>query len=350
MKKKVAWLGLDCHRRQCTLAHMDEEGQLVSCRSVPTEQQALVEAIQGVPAQSKNLMLEQCEVSRWIARVIRPHVQTLVVCDPRENHLLSRHHNKRDDRDALTLARLLRLGEYKAVWQPLEANRIAFRHAAGSYEDAVRHQTRLKLQIKGEYRQWGVMVSGSEVFHADKKQRFLGQLPPQARRPLELFYELLDAALKVESLARRHMSDLGREFPEIARLKTVPGVGRIGASLFVAYVQDPRRFSRDSQLHRYCRLGIRETSSDGKPLGFQRLDAAGHGSLKAISYRAWLTAPRRRQGPVWEFYRQSLERTGSTVHARLNTQRKVLSTLWRLWIHQEEFDPQRFLSASPPAV
>lgn len=349
MKKAVAWLGLDCHSRQSVLAHLDDEGQQVSCRSIPTEPEALIGAVKTIPGESKRLMLEECEISRWIARILRPVVETLVVCDPRENHLLSRHHNKRDDRDAYTLARLLRLGEYKAVWQPCESRRVAFRHATDSYEDAVRHQTRLKLQIKSEYRQWGVFLQGQEVFNKDKQARFLERLPCEARRPVELLHELLASALGVQRLALGHLRQMGREFPEISRLRKIPGIGWIGASLFVAYVQDPKRFSSDAQLHRYCRLGIRDTSSDDKPLGYQRLDRSGHGTLKAISYRAWMTAVRRRQGPVWEFYQESLKRTGNPVHARLNTQRKVLTTMRRLWLNQQEFDAQRFLRLPPSA-
>lgn len=350
MNKTIAWLGLDCHSRQCVLAHLNDEGQLVSCVSIPTEAAALIAAIKAIPADCKRLMLEECEISRWIARTLGPYVEVLVVCDPRENHLLSRHHNKRDDRDAHTLARLLRLGEYKAVWQPADERRIAFRHAASFYEDAVRHQTRLKLQIKAEYRQWGVVLTGREVFSPANQARFLERLPHQARRPIELLHELLASALAVERTALDHLRQLGREFPEISRLRKIPGIGLIGASLFVAYVQDPKRFLGDAQLHRYCRLGIRDTSSDGKPLGYQRLDRSGHGTLKAISYRAWMTAVRLGRGPVWDFYQQSMQRTGNTVHARLNTQRKVLTTMRRMWLNDQEFDAQRFLCSIPSAV
>jgi transposase len=139
------------------------------------------------------------------------------------------------------------------------------------------------------------------------------------------------------------MVQLGQPFPEIARLRTVPGVGIIGAHLFVAYIQEPTRFDTPQQLFRYCRLGIRERSSDGKPLGYQQLDRSGHGVLKAVSYRAWLTATKRKTGAVYEFYLASLQRTGDEVHARLNTQRKILATLLALWKTQREFDPKTFL-------
>ena len=121
-----------------------------------------------------------------------------------------------------------------------------------------------------------------------------------------------------------------------------PGIGLVDAHLFVAYVQDPTRFKKFSLLTRYCRLGIRDRTSDDKPLGYQQLDRQGIGTLKAISYRAYLQAAKRRTGPVWEFYEYSRRQTGSTTHARLNTQRKILGTLWLLWLTGREFEPETF--------
>jgi len=157
-----------------------------------------------------------------------------------------------------------------------------------------------------------------------------------------ILYELLDQALASQSQTRRLLIQTGRQFPEVKRLRTVPGIGLVGGHLFVAYVQDPTRFKKFSQLTRYCRLGIRDRTSDDKPLGYQQLDRQGVGTLKAITYRAYLQAAKRKQGPVWDFYEFSRRHTGSTTHARLNTQRKILLTLWTLWLTGREFDPETF--------
>ena len=98
MDETIAWLGLDCHSRQCVLAQLDDEGKPVGSWSVPTVHEALVKAVKAIPKAHRRLMLEECELSRWMARLLRPWVERLVVCDPRENHLLSRHHNKRRTR------------------------------------------------------------------------------------------------------------------------------------------------------------------------------------------------------------------------------------------------------------
>lgn len=347
MQASIAWLGLDAHAKSSVLAWIDDQGHRREHWRFPTSEPQLIKHLQRVPAVNKRLALEECGLGRWLAQAAGPHVQEVIVCDPRENYRISRHHHKCDEEDGYTLAHLHRLGALKKVWQPSSDARAVFKCAAQAYLDAVGRQTELKLQLKAHYRQWGVIPTGSRVYGPGRAQ-WLG-LVKQAgvRAQLQLLYQILDVALELEGKSRRLMVGLGKEFPEIGRLQTVPGVGSIGAHLFVAFIQEPTRFVTQQQLFRYCRLGIRDRTSDGKPLGYQQLDRTGHGVLKSISYRAWLTAMKRSRGPVYEFYRQSLARTGSPVHARLNTQRKVLSTLLVLWREGRDFDGQRFLGMQP---
>jgi transposase len=348
----VAWVGLDAHAKFSLLAWIDDQGKRRQHWRFPTSESQLHRHLQLIPATAIHLSLEECGLGRWLAQVAKPHVIEVVVCDPRENHRISRHHHKCDEEDAYGLAHLHRLGALKEVWQPRSDERAVFKCATQAYSDAVRRQTSLKLQLKAHYRQWGVIPSGAVVYSKRGRGQYLAQIRQQGvREQLQLLYEVLDSALEVESKARRLMIRLGRAFPEIKRLRTVPGVGVIGAHIFVAHVQEPTRFKTAQELFRYCRLGIRDRSSDGKPLGYEQLDRSGHGELKAIGYRAWLTCRKAQHGAVHDFYLQSLERTHDEVHARLNTERKVLQTLWVLWKKEQTFDPKIFLGneAQPTA-
>jgi len=348
MQDTIAWLGLDAHAKFSLLAWMDEAGKRRGHWRFPTTEPQLIKHLQHIPAATKHLALEECGLGRWLSQVAAPHVTEVLVCDPRENHQISRHHHKCDEEDGYGLAHLHRLGALKKVWQPPNDQRAVFKCAAQTYLEAVQRQTALKLQLKAHYRQWGVIPTGSTVYSRSGRVAYLAQVRQAGvRAQLQLRYEALDGALEVERKARRLMRQLGQPYPEIRRLRTVPGVGCIGAHLFVAYIQEPTRFETPQQLFRYCRLGIRDRSSDGKPLGYQQLDRTGHGVLKAISYRAWLAATKRRHGAVYEFYRASWQRTHNATHARLNTQRKVLDTLRVLWIGQQEFDPAQSTAKAP---
>jgi len=344
----IAWLGLDAHSKNCVLGQLDDQGHEIKWWRFPTQPQQLIHHIQSIPATDKHLMLEESNLARWIGQLLKPHVQQLVVCDARRNHLISQDAHKHDRRDAFALARLLRLNEFKPVWQPTDDHRVLFKRVAKGYENAVLRQTRLKLQLKALFQHWGLFPAGTTVFSKPGRNAWLQHLPyDPLRAQASLLYELLDHALAGQSQFRRLLCQTGRQFPEIQRLRTTPGVGLVGAHLFVAYVQDPTRFRKFSQLSRYCRLGIRDRTSDNKPLGYEQLDRQGVGTLKAISYRAYLQAAKRRTGPVWDFYQASLRHTGSTTHARLNTQRKILLTLWTLWLTGREFDPDQFSRSQP---
>jgi transposase len=344
----IAWLGLDAHSKNCVLAQLDDQGREIKWWRFPTQPQLLIQHVQNIPATDKRLMLEESNLARWISQLLKPHVQQSVVCDARRNHLISHDHHKHDCRDAFALARLLRLNEFKPVWQPTEEQRVLFKRIAKSYENAVQRQTRLKLQLKSLFQHWGLFPAGTTIYSKPGRVAWLKQLPyDPLRAQALLLYELLDQALAGQSQFRRLMCQTGRQFPDIQRLRSIPGIGLVGAHLFVAYVQDPKRFGKFSQLTHYSRLAIRDRTSDDKPLGYQQLDRQGIGTLKAISYRAFLQAAKRRSGPVWDFYQLSLRHTGSTTHARLNTQRKILLTLWTLWLTGREFDPLKFSRAQP---
>ena len=186
---------------------------------------------------------------------------------------------------------------------------------------------------------------------------------------LRRLYAQHDHALEQWKDTLREVRRVGRQFWEIAEFKKVPGIGEIGAQVFSAIIEEPGRFATRQKLIKYARLAITERSSDGKPLGYQRLERRGHRELKTLSYHAWRTACKSTtaDNAVQRFYRASLERTHDVRHARLNclrsaqtcllarcpragrkrcraaqSQRKILEALWRLWLRHEPFDPARF--------
>jgi transposase len=345
----IAWLGLDAHAQNCVLAQLDDDGTQRQFWRLPTQPEKLVAQVQAIAAPDKRLALEESNLARWLWQLLRPHVAQLVVCDARHNKLISTHPNKKDARDAFGLARLLRLNELKPVWQVPTDERARFKTTAQSYEDAVLRQTQLKQQIKSTFQHWGLFPTGTRLYADAGRGAWLKQLPhADLRAQVELLYASMEQAVQTQRAARKLMVRLGQSFPEVKRLSTAPGLGVVGAHVFAAYIAQPERFGDASQLIRYCRLGIRDRSSDDKPLGYEQLDRHGHGVLKAISYRAWLQAMKRRDTSVHRFFLWSKKNTGSATHARLNTQRKLLRAWWTLWKRGEEWNEEKFFPTQHP--
>jgi transposase len=186
----------------------------------------------------------------------------------------------------------------------------------------------IKKQIKAKYQQAGVVCTvGTKLFNPTQRDHYLRQLPSKTRQQIvENLYASLDATGALRNKARAAMVKLGRRYPEISQFQRMPSVSVVGAHVFGAFIQNPHRFATKQRLWRYCRLGVVERSSAGKPLAYKRLDRSGRGPLKAVSHQCYMSALRTKESnEVSRFYEACLWRTGNPLHARLKTQRKYWS-------------------------
>jgi transposase len=346
MSQKKVYMAIDAHARNCVLGNMSARGQFDRMWRFQTCERELVQHVEAVDAGTKVLAIEEGPLAFWIAQTVRPYVTDVFVADPKKNPSISQNAMKGDKVDVRQLCRLLRLGELKRVYHPEDDERAVFKAAVQQYIDFRGQQTALKRKIKAKFRSWGVPdVEGTHVYNPKKREGFLRTVKQRAvRNQLSRLFVLLDSATKMEELALAEAIRLARPYPEIQEFKKIPGVGDVGALTFDAYIQTPHRFTRKSRLHRYCQLGVTDRTSDNKPLGFKRLDRAGNSELKAMSYRAFLCAMRiRRPNEVRAFYERSYRTTHNATHARLNTQRKIISVMHGIWRKGEEYRPELFL-------
>lgn len=348
MTTRKVYLAIDAHARNSVLGSMDARGEFERSWRFKTCESEFVKHVKAIDAGKKLLAIEEGPLAFWIAQTLRPYVEELLVADPRENPLISRNAMKRDKVDVKQLCRLLRLGELKRVYHPEDDERAVFKAAVQEYIKSRDRETELKRQIKAKYRSWGVPdVEGTPVYNPKKRAEYLKQIKAQPiRNQLNRMYVMLDAALKMQDLSLQEAKRLGQKYPEIKEFVKVPGVGDIGALTYDAYIQIPSRFATKSRLYRYCQLGVTDRSSDGKPLGFKRLDKAGNSELKAMSYRSFVAAMRiKRPNEMRAYYEASLGRTHSHTNARLNTQRKLISVLHGVWKRKEVYRPELFLGS-----
>jgi transposase len=345
MQMKVAYLGGDVHAKNSVIRVMDEKGEFRGKKRFKTTEKELVAAVREVDAQKKLLAIEESTLAQWAAGVLREHVDEVVIADPRQNRLISEDPDKNDERDSGNLCLLLMLGKLKRVYHPEEDHRAVFKTAVQSYLDLRDQQIALKLKLKAMYRHWGVTGVEGTVVYGKGRTNYLAQVKQDAvKHQLARLYHLVDETEKMEASALGEVQRLGRRYPEIKRFRKVPGIGTIGSHVYDAFVQTPERFANKKKLWRYFRLGITDRSSDGKPLGYKRLDRSGIGELKALSYRAWLSGMKG-DTEVRKFYQRSLESTHDHVHARLNTQRKIIAVLYGMWKKGEDYRPEVFLGS-----
>lgn len=348
MSQRKVYLAIDAHARHCVLGCMDAQGHFERCWGFTTCEQELIRHVEGIQAGIKILVIEEGTLTNWIAQTLRSYVTEVVIADPKENPLISKNAMKGDKVDVKQLCRLLRLGELKRVYHSEEDDRVIFKAAVKQYIDLRNQESELKRKIKAKFRYWGIQdIDGTKVYHPQKRNEYLGRIKHAAvKNQLRRLYTMMDTAMHVQELSLQEAKRLARKYPEIAEFKKVPGIGDIGAMIFDAYIQTPHRFTRKSTLWRYCRLAVTDRTSDGKPLGYKRLDKNGNSELKAMSYRAFLAAMRVcRVNEVRQFFDNSYRVTHNYQHARLNTQRKIISVLHGIWRKGEAYRAEHFLGS-----
>ena len=240
------------------------------------------------------------------------------------------------------LAELLRLNRFKEVHYAPDQRRREFKTLVQHYDELTAQQARLKTKLKARLRMQGVIVTGERLFSATGRKEVLARVESRdLRTAIKQLYEVLDQSVAAQEQARLLMLRAAQAFREIKLMRTVPGVGPIGACRFSAYIHTPNRFSSKRKLWKYCRLSVSHRSSNGKPLRRPRLDRSGCGRLKDVSRKAFEVAVRSRQDNGFKrAYQRALETTHDATHARLTVQRKIVSTLRAIWINQTPYCDQ----------
>jgi len=108
------YIGLDVHQATVVVAVLDSTGKLVMESIVETEAATLLQffaRLRGTLA----VTFEEGTWAAWLYDLLQPHVDRLVVCNPRKNALL-KDGNKSDRIDARKLAQLLRGNQLKPVY------------------------------------------------------------------------------------------------------------------------------------------------------------------------------------------------------------------------------------------
>lgn len=314
---------------EVTCVHaVNQRGKLLFEGTVATDIPALREIIRRVPRPRK-LVFEECCQADWLWSELAPVCDDVFVCDPRANRLIGQ---KSDRIDARKLTERARLGTLNRVWHGGKELQD-LRQAVFSYRTLTDHSTRLKNQIKGVFRSWGVRGGGG-AYEPETRKKTVGKLPTKVSRSrTERLTKLLDAVTEQRHSALLEMVRLARLRPRYKELRTIDGIGPKFAAFLVATIGDARRFRTRRQLWAYCGLAIAthdsgeyEVTESGKIRRKNRqaqtrgLVRSYNRTLKYVFKQIALTLSRTKWKP---YYTDLLARSKNANNAQLTLARKV---------------------------
>src|SRR5258705_3026021 len=350
MKK---YIGLNVHKEAIAIAVLNGAGKLVMESIVETKASTLVGFLHGLRAEL-HVMLEEGTWAAWLYDVLKPHVEEIVVCNPRRNALL-KEGSKSDKVDARKLAELLRGGLLRAVYHGENGLRT-LRVLARSYLTISKDQARLMSRLKALYRSWGIPCSGTQVYAPRYREQWLSKIAqPGVRRRAELFYQQMDGLSVVRHTVRGELLAESRKHQAVKVLRQIPLIGPLRAALLLALMQTPHRFRSKRQLWTYSGPAVETHDSaqhryvDGqlqrskKPQQIRGLNQNHNHEMKEI-FKSTAISASRCAGPLQDFYAGLLARGMKPEMARLRLARKIAAITLTLWKKGGRFDAEHLKS------
>jgi transposase len=290
----------------------------------------------------------------WLYDLLKPHVDKLVVCNPRKNALL-KDGNKSDRIDARKLAELLRGNQLKPVYHGETGVRM-LRELSRSYLTIVKDLSRVMNRLKALYRSWAIPCAGRDVYYDRHRAEWLAKIREAGvRRRAEQIYQQLDMLQHLRRQARRELLAESRRHRITAKLRQIPYLGPIRSALAVALIQTPHRFRSKRQLWAYSGLAL-ETRISGeyryvegqlrrskKLISIRGLNKDHNHHLKDL-FKGAATMASVRPGPFQDFYQALLAKGITPTMARLTLARKIAAITLTLWKKGEDFDANKLKS------
>ena len=147
------YIGMDVHTETISIAVLNSAGKLVMESVIETKALTIIQFVQGLRG-DLCVTLEEGTWATWLYDLLRPHVNQVLVCDPRRNALL-KVGNKSDRMDARKLAELLYMDKLNAVYHGEHGVRT-LKELSRSYVAISGDLARVMTRLKAVYRSWAI--------------------------------------------------------------------------------------------------------------------------------------------------------------------------------------------------
>jgi transposase len=319
-------IGCDLHTRYQVVAWIDESTGEIKVRQLEHGSEEVRTFYARWP-RGTVVGIEATFPALWFERLLAELGHELWVGDAAQIRASEVRQQKTDTRDAEHILDLLRTGRFPRIWVPSVEERD-LRQLLVHRMKLVRARTAVKNQLHALAMSQGVCRKG-KLWSARGRAELekLTLLPWAARRRKELL-EQLDYLDGVVRELDRAVEEAGRAYPEVALLRTHPGVGMVVGLAFVLTVGPIERFRNSRKLVSYWGLNPREHSSGGR----QRLGAIskqGNTMMRWLLVEAAQTAARL-DPQLRRTYQRLKNKRGSGVAKVAIARRLAIRLYWML--------------------
>ncbi len=315
------YIGCDAHKKYSVFVTVNDRGQASRPVRVSHEREVFREFLRQLPAGSA-IALEAAGHWYWLADELEAAGHRLHLANAGEAKKRMGKTNKTDTLDAGGLGMLLRNGTLPEVWIPPAALRDQ-RALLRTRMRLVRMSTALKNRIHAALDRYGLPSEGyRDLFGRQGRidlDRLREELPEHTREAVRRELALLDQVQAQIVPLEKHIEKVVEPSGEIARLRTLPGVGEILGPLIAWEMGDVNRFAGPAKVAAYSGLVPRTMSSGGRCWHGRVSPAVNHYLKWAFVEAANAVVRHQEKYETWHVMRLYQRLRGPKGHAKAVT-------------------------------
>ena len=262
------YCGIDLHARSMYLCILDQEGNTLVHRNMPTNGQRFLKNI--APYREDLVVAVECMFTwYWLADLCQREGIAFVLGHPLYMKAIHGGKAKNDKIDADKIARLLRSNMLPQAYV-YPASMRATRDLLRRRNHLVNKRAELLAHIQNTNSQYNLPAFGKKIARKSNREG-LGErfIDPCVQQSIELDMALID--VYDQRLAELELyivrTAKGHDANTFYRLRSVPGIGKILALVILYEIQDIARFERVGNFLSYARLVKCAKESAGKRYG-----------------------------------------------------------------------------------
>ena len=332
---------IDLHKKESQIRIVTEGGEIID-RRIATTRERLTAVFWGRPRM--RILLEAATESEWVAQHLETLGHEVVVADPNFTAMYG-HRSRRiktDRRDVAALADVCPRGIYRAAHRRSAAQRTVqcpAEHSSGTDGQSdtshfIGPRDHSRRRISPAERRYTQLPPPSQ------RTRPAGVHASARSRRSAVVIEVLDEEL---TRADETFEQLVADDPVVSRLTTLPGIGPITASAYVAALDDVTRFGGAAQVASYLGLVPREYSS-GEQQRRGRIMRSAHPYVQALLVQAaWrISRSKDARTATLRTWAEGIARRRGKKIAMVALARRLARLLFAMWRDEVAYDPAGF--------
>jgi transposase len=325
------YVGLDVSLEETKLHVLDDEGRRVwrgKCKSHPHDIEA---ALRKHAPEAAKVGIETGPLTNWLWTELTRRDLPMVCLDARQaKRALDMKANKTDANDAEGLAHLVRSGWYREV-RVKGRDAMLSKALVSARAQLTAMTTDLSNQIRGVMKTFGLVVPKGSGGVFEKNVRTLLDGAEAIAAIVMPLLEVWRTTRQRTAVLDRRVLAAARKSSECRLLMTMPGIGAVTATSFVAAVERPESFSHSRDVGAW--LGLTPRRYQSGEIDYEgHISRRGDARLRALLYEAAMRLLTRvRADSALRQWGLALKKRIGFKRAAVALARKIAVALHAMW-------------------